>query len=75
MARSPLTKRRKSGPAIKIPPFVPPTPEEIARQEALSKEAERLRLAIGDIGIGAAALIRQIRDATSGDLPDDEAGG
>ena len=44
-------------PRITIPEYVPPTTEELARRQELFAEIDRLREAIGPIGMSAVDLI------------------
>ncbi|HVC33460.1 MAG TPA: hypothetical protein VNL16_08115 [Chloroflexota bacterium] len=47
---------------IQIPPFEPPSPEEIQRRRKLFDEVMRLRESMPPLGFDAAELIRQLRD-------------
>ena len=46
---------------ITIRPYVPPTPEQLARRRELADEADRIRAEIGRIEIRADDLIHQAR--------------
>jgi hypothetical protein len=52
---------------IEIPPFEPPTPEELRRRREVVDRILRLRDEIGPIGISTADLIREVRDEEDGD--------
>lgn len=53
---------REYRPKISLPPYVPPTPEEIARRKALEAEVDRLREAIGVVTRDVAEWIREDRE-------------
>lgn len=52
----------KTVPLIVLPPYVPASPEEIARRKALAKEVDRLREAIGPVAVDLAEWIREDRE-------------
>lgn len=49
-------------PRVEIPPYVPATPEEIARRRALAEEVDRLRETMPIVARDAADLVREDRD-------------
>lgn len=53
---------RESLSAVVIPDYLPPTPEELARREALFAETTRIRDAIGPLDVSVTDLIREERD-------------
>jgi hypothetical protein len=53
-------------PRIHIPPYVPPTPEQLRRWKELADEADRIRAEIGPVDIRADELLHLAR-AESGE--------
>lgn len=49
---------------IKLPPYKPPTPEELIRRQKLGEEILRLREEMGPIGRSVTELIREGREDT-----------
>lgn len=52
-------------PPINIPPYVPASPEEIARRQALAERADRIRKQLGPLGYSVVDLIREMRDESA----------
>ena len=55
-----------ASPRIALPPFVPASPEEIARRRALFAKVMALREQIGPIGIRSDDLVHQARVEADG---------
>ncbi|MBI4494962.1 MAG: hypothetical protein HY690_19485 [Chloroflexi bacterium] len=59
----PTTPRRVKAPQILLPPYKPPTPEELERRQRAAEEILRLRSEIGPVGRSVTELVRQDRDS------------
>jgi hypothetical protein len=51
-------------PGIELPPYIPPTPQELARRRELLDEADQIRTAIGPLGFSSVEIIRHSRETT-----------
>ena len=56
-----LEPKLTTTPKIKIPPYVPPTPEQVEKRRRAIDEILRLRHEIGPIGISVTEWIREDR--------------
>ncbi|TAK32081.1 MAG: hypothetical protein EPO21_15755 [Chloroflexota bacterium] len=52
-----------SRPHSLLPPYVPPTPEDLERRRALEKEVKKLREKIGPLDFSLTDLIREDRES------------
>ncbi len=50
-------------PRIVLPPYRPPTPEQLERRRVLGEESRKLRKEIGPLGFSLTDLIREDREA------------
>jgi hypothetical protein len=67
IADSPAGTAATLAPRVTLPPWTPPTPEEIARRRALFAKVMTLREEIGPIGITTDELVHQARAEADGD--------
>lgn len=61
-----MERQKKAKPAPRsrslLPPYVPPTPEDLERRRALEDEVKKLREKIGPLDFSLTDLIREDRE-------------